>query len=473
MAKLRVALSDLESIPVGARNISKAEVSVAYSRDVALTSGVILSSHPVRKVVPATGFAEWDVTPSDATTVPTAQRGFGLVVTWLIEYKGQRGVMSQRSGTRTVVLKTADGDRSLGLLADAVPTGPAYGSPVLSVNGTAPDASGNVTVAGGGGGSAPDATTTAKGIVQLAGDLGGTAAAPTVPGLAGKANTSHTHSTAQVTGLDTALAGKASSSHTHPASQVSDSTTVGRSVLTAADAAAARTAIGAQVSGAIGGVTVTGIPTAGQVPTATSGTAATWQTPATGGGSAPPRFPLATVRGGIGMDTLGPSAATPVSGAPIGAGASPSGEFVTIPIARAYTRYGINCTTAGAAGALVRFALYPVNAAGRPDGAPAWVSATIDVATTGVKTVVATGTIPAGDWLFLAFANTEAGAARFNGLKMAMAPSGERNTPFSTYDRGARWVPSMAWADPLPSAAGNLVADGYLAGFLRVEIGGA
>lgn len=36
----------------------------------------------------------------------------------------------------------------------------------------------------------PDATTTTKGIVQLAGDLAGTAAAPTVPGLANKINTS-------------------------------------------------------------------------------------------------------------------------------------------------------------------------------------------------------------------------------------------------------------------------------------------
>lgn len=38
----------------------------------------------------------------------------------------------------------------------------------------------------------PDATTSTKGIVQLAGDLAGTAAAPTVPGLAAKANTSTT-----------------------------------------------------------------------------------------------------------------------------------------------------------------------------------------------------------------------------------------------------------------------------------------
>jgi len=35
-------------------------------------------------------------------------------------------------------------------------------------------------------GGAPDATTTTKGIVQLSGDLGGTAATPTVPGLSGK-----------------------------------------------------------------------------------------------------------------------------------------------------------------------------------------------------------------------------------------------------------------------------------------------
>ncbi|AIT62187.1 hypothetical protein [Corynebacterium doosanense] len=46
-----------------------------------------------------------------------------------------------------------------------------------------------------------DATTTAKGKVKLAGDLAGTADAPTVPALAGKANTGHTHPRADVTGL--------------------------------------------------------------------------------------------------------------------------------------------------------------------------------------------------------------------------------------------------------------------------------
>lgn len=42
--------------------------------------------------------------------------------------------------------------------------------------------------------------------------------------------------------------GSASYSHTHPASEVSDSSAVGRTVLIAANAAAARTAIGAQAT---------------------------------------------------------------------------------------------------------------------------------------------------------------------------------------------------------------------------------
>lgn len=49
-------------------------------------------------------------------------------------------------------------------------------------------------------------------------------------------------------GADTLLAGKAAASHTHVATDISNSTSVGRSVLTAANAAAARTAIGAGTS---------------------------------------------------------------------------------------------------------------------------------------------------------------------------------------------------------------------------------
>src|SRR5699024_5269116 len=42
------------------------------------------------------------------------------------------------------------------------------------------------------------ASPTGTGIVRLTGDLGGTATAPTVPGLAGKANTTHTHTAVQI-----------------------------------------------------------------------------------------------------------------------------------------------------------------------------------------------------------------------------------------------------------------------------------
>lgn len=58
----------------------------------------------------------------------------------------------------------------------------------------------------------------------------------------------------KIANLTTDLAGKANISHTHTASHISDSTATGRSVVTAADASAARTAIGAGTSN----VSVTG-----------------------------------------------------------------------------------------------------------------------------------------------------------------------------------------------------------------------
>jgi hypothetical protein len=45
----------------------------------------------------------------------------------------------------------------------------------------------------------PDATSLVTGGVRLTGDLGGTATSPTVPGLAGKANTTHVHAASDVT----------------------------------------------------------------------------------------------------------------------------------------------------------------------------------------------------------------------------------------------------------------------------------
>lgn len=58
-------------------------------------------------------------------------------------------------------------------------------------------------------GVAADATSTTKGSVQLAGDLAGTATAPTVPSLANKADKATTYTKTEV---DTALSGKANNS---------------------------------------------------------------------------------------------------------------------------------------------------------------------------------------------------------------------------------------------------------------------
>lgn len=57
------------------------------------------------------------------------------------------------------------------------------------------------------GGTVADATTTSKGVVQLAGDLGGTATAPTVPGLASKAPTANPTFTGTVSGVTKAHVG--------------------------------------------------------------------------------------------------------------------------------------------------------------------------------------------------------------------------------------------------------------------------
>lgn len=57
--------------------------------------------------------------------------------------------------------------------------------------------------------------------------------------------TAHTHAIGNITGLQTALDGKALSSHSHVAADVTDATTVGRAVMKASDAAAARAAMGA------------------------------------------------------------------------------------------------------------------------------------------------------------------------------------------------------------------------------------
>ncbi|CAB4138956.1 hypothetical protein UFOVP349_1, partial [uncultured Caudovirales phage] len=79
---------------------------------------------------------------------------------------------------------------------------------------------------------------------------------------------------AGVTGLQTALDAKAATAHTHPASEVSDSTAVGRALLTAASVVAQRTALGLATVAASGSAAdlSTGTLPAARLPIAAAGT---------------------------------------------------------------------------------------------------------------------------------------------------------------------------------------------------------
>lgn len=85
--------------------------------------------------------------------------------------------------------------------------GVASGVAPLGTDGKVPSAN----LPEGSGGTTPDATTSSKGVLQLAGDLAGTADSPTVPGLADKADEEHAHTTDDISGLASAVAAGAAS----------------------------------------------------------------------------------------------------------------------------------------------------------------------------------------------------------------------------------------------------------------------
>lgn len=135
-------------------------------------------------------------------------------------------------------------------------------APIITVIETGPQ--GPAGTGGGGGGSVTaanitDATSTGRSIITAADGpavrslIGAKDAsyAPSWGEITSKPSTfapaAHGHVISDVTGLATALSGKSDTNHTHTASQITDSTSIGRSVLTASTAAAARTAIGANL----------------------------------------------------------------------------------------------------------------------------------------------------------------------------------------------------------------------------------
>ena len=124
-----------------------------------------------------------------------------------------------------------------------------------------------------------DATTSTKGIIQLAGDLAGSAAAPSVAKVNG-ITVSGTPSGGQVLQATSASAATWSTPVSTPPS---DATTGAKGIVQLAGDLAGTAA--APSVAKVNGITVSGTPSGGQVLTATGAAAASWQTPSAGGTS--------------------------------------------------------------------------------------------------------------------------------------------------------------------------------------------
>jgi hypothetical protein len=197
-------------------------------------------------------------------------------------------------GTRTTILGAASSNWTLTL-----PTGPGTNGQVMTTNGsgttswTTPSGSGTVTSVGGTGtvnGLTLTGTVTTSGNLTLGGTLSGVSLTSAVTGTLPVAN-GGTGITALGTGVATALGvnvGSAGAFVTHggdlgtPSSGTATNLTGTASGLTAGEATAALGLKTATTTVSVSGATA---PTSGQVLTATSGTAATWQTPSGGGGT--------------------------------------------------------------------------------------------------------------------------------------------------------------------------------------------
>lgn len=157
------------------------------------------------------------------------------------------GVGEQIDLTTVSPLSSAGG----AVIVQGIPTGGATGQVLRKKTSTDYDTEWADPTGGGGGGATTldgltDVTTAGVTTGQVL-KYNGTEWAPGTDLSGGGGGTwgSITGTLSSQTDLQTALDSKAATSHTHPATGISDSTTVGRSVMTAATAAAARSAIGA------------------------------------------------------------------------------------------------------------------------------------------------------------------------------------------------------------------------------------
>lgn len=253
------------------------------------TTAVLAADGTFTASLPATNDPQWTPTGWAYTVVIRPGGGGAIRGTLQLDYQTadvQLADLLQVDGT------TVPGQSYIMLSARGV----AGGVAALDVDGDVTDATGaKITGGGGGGGASPASTVsdgTAFGVAKTAGvatsysrgdHAHGTPAAPTPASI-----------------------GAAPTSHTHTASQISDSTATGRSVLTAADATAARTAIGAGTSSLALGTTST-TAAAGDAPAAAIAAHVAASDPHT-------QYALETNLGGAALLNVGTSAGTVAAG---------------------------------------------------------------------------------------------------------------------------------------------------------------
>jgi hypothetical protein len=213
--------ADVGAIPTSAAGAASGVATLDSGGDVPLAQLGNVPAAPVTSVNGDTGVVV--LTASDVSAIPVSEKGANNGVATL----GSDGLVP------TSQLPTASGGDSVSsvngeigvVVLDAADVGAAAAS---HTHGAADIASGTIDVA-----RLPNATNSVNGIIRLAGDLAGSATSPTVPGLATKANSTHTHNAADVdagtlniarvptgtTGTTVALG-----NHTHAASAIDSGT---------------------------------------------------------------------------------------------------------------------------------------------------------------------------------------------------------------------------------------------------------
>jgi hypothetical protein len=284
-----------------------------------------------------------------------------------------------------------------------------------------------------------DATSSAKGIIQLDGDLGGTAASPDVlTVLSGQT---------PITSDTTLTGGDLTGTLPNPTVAKLQGTTLSApsggatSYLNATGAWT--TPSGSTNASSIDGVAVTGTPSSGQVITASSGTAAAWTTPAAGAGNATSSSPgIIQLDGDLGGSATSPSVAK-VNGVTLPASAPSSGNVLTATSASA------TAWTTPAAGVNLDSTNTDIQPLGSQTAGSSSLAAKADHVhpTTGLVT---TTTSLSGDVTGTAGATT---VAKVNGVAVTGIPNSGQVITASSGTAAAWTTPASGGAQTLTSTA--------------------